>query len=171
MHEARSGEPVQTDAVVLLLVGSMWANDMEHDENMLKGLLEYSIRRARLGPGREPRQVAIRSFWWRSPTFDIDIIRTWETKKPVLESQLKSELAQRPKTADTMFGVARSRENGMQNHGRHRRSWALLSGITLKGPVQMVDEPSLGVVGAWDSLLSVTAMDLPCMLAENRSLP
>lgn len=43
MHEARSVGHVQTDAVVLLLVVSMWANDTEHDENMLKQLLENSI--------------------------------------------------------------------------------------------------------------------------------
>ena len=133
MHEARSGEPVQTDAVALLLVGFMWANDMELDENMLKGLLEYLARRVRLGPGCEPRQSAIRSFWWRSPTSDIDIIRAWKTRKPVLESQLKSKLAQLPKTAGTMFGVARSRDDGMQNRGRHGRNWALISGNPLKG--------------------------------------
>lgn len=171
MHEARSGEPVQTDAVALLLVGFMWANDMEHDENMLKGLLEYSVRRVRLDPGCEPRQVTFEASGGVAPHLISISSVHGKRKKPVLESQLKSKLAQLPKTAGTMFGVTRSREDGMLNRGRHGRNWALPSGNPSKGLVQMVDEPSLGVVGAWDSLSSVTTIDLPCMLAENRSLP
>lgn len=65
MHEARSGGHVQIDAVVLLLVVTMLANDTEHDENMLKQLLEGSVSAEQLDPGTGPRILTPPSFHWR----------------------------------------------------------------------------------------------------------